>query len=61
MSVRLLAIAQEELDEAIAYYSGQAAGLGDAFLLETITAIDRIRRFPHLHRRPDYWRDRMNR
>ena len=46
MSVRLLEVAQQELDEAIAYYNGQAPGLGDAFLLETVAAIDRIRRFP---------------
>lgn len=97
MTVRLLEVACQELDEAVAYYNGQASGLGDAFLLETIAAIDRIRRFPlawhplsestrrcrlrrfpygliyhhdekgevlivavaHLHRRPDYWRERI--
>lgn len=46
MNVRVLAVAQRELDEAIVYYNGQVPGLGDAFLLETIAAIDRIRRFP---------------
>ena len=46
MTVRLLEVAQQELDEAVEYYNGQTAGLGDAFLLETIAAIDRIRRFP---------------
>jgi toxin ParE2 len=97
VNVRLLEVAQQELDEAIAYYDAQAPGLGNAFLLETVAAIDRIRRFPdawhplgegirrcrlrrfpygviyhfenddililavaHLHRRPDYWRDRGN-
>ena len=96
MNVRLLEVAQQELDEAIAYYNAQAPGLGNAFLLETVSAIDRVRRFPdawhplgegirrcrlrrfpygviyhdengdililavaHLHRRPDYWRDRV--
>ena len=46
MTVRLLAGAQQELDEAIVYYNGEAPGLGDAFLLETVAAIDRIRKFP---------------
>lgn len=46
MNVRVLAVAQRELDEVVQYYNGQAPGLGDAFLLETIAAIDRIRRFP---------------
>ena len=46
MTVRVLEVAQQELDEAIAYYNSQAPGLGDAFLLEAVAAIDRIRRFP---------------
>lgn len=46
MTVRFLEIAQRELDEAVAYYNSQAPGLGDAFLLETVAAIDRISRFP---------------
>jgi len=98
VKVRLLEVAQEELDEAISYYSSQAAGLGEAFLLEFVAAIERIRRFPrtwhplgenirrcrlrrfpygviyhadeaealvvavaHMHRRPNYWRDRLRR
>jgi len=97
VTVRLLDVAQQELEEAVAYYNGQAPGLGDAFLLEVVSAIDRIsrhprawhplgkntrrcrlRRFPygliyhqdqegilivavaHSHRRPGYWRDRLN-
>ena len=46
MTVRFLEVAQRELDEAIAHYHGQSPGLGDAFLLEIVAAIDRIRRFP---------------
>ena len=46
MNVRVLEVAQQELDEAISYYNGQVAGLGDAFLLEVVAAIERIRRFP---------------
>lgn len=46
MNVRLLEPAQLELDEAISYYNEQVPGLGDAFLLEAVVAIDRIQRFP---------------
>ena len=46
MNVRVLEIAQRELDEAVSYYNGQVAGLGDAFLLEAVAAIERIRQFP---------------
>jgi len=46
VNVRVLEVAQQELDEAISYYNGQVAGLGDAFLLEVVAAIERIRRFP---------------
>lgn len=98
MRVRFLEIAEIELDEAIHWYGAQASGLGDAFLIEVLSAADRIARFPeawhplgggvrrcrlsrfpygliytidngdilvlavaHLHRRPDYWRDRQQR
>ena len=46
MNVRVLHVAQLELDEAVSYYNSQVPGLGDAFLLETVAAIERIRRFP---------------
>ena len=46
MSLRVLEIAQLELDEAISYYNAQKPGLGDAFLLEAVAAIERIRKFP---------------
>jgi plasmid stabilization system protein ParE len=46
VNVRVLEIAQRELDEAVSYYNGQVAGLGSAFLLEVIAAIERIRQFP---------------
>ena len=32
MNVRLLEPAEQELDEAVAYYNAQVDGLGDAFL-----------------------------
>ena len=46
MTVRFLEVAQQELDEAIIHYDGESPGLGNAFLLETLAAIERIRRFP---------------
>ena len=46
MTVRFLAPAEHELDDAISYYNAEVAGLGDAFLLEVISALDRIRHFP---------------
>lgn len=46
MTISVLEIAQFEFDEAVSYYNGQVPGLGDAFLLETMAAIERIRRFP---------------
>ena len=46
MNVRVLEVARQELDEAVSYYNGQVAGLGDAFLLEAVAAIERIRQFP---------------
>ncbi|MGY3448608.1 type II toxin-antitoxin system RelE/ParE family toxin [Bradyrhizobium sp. USDA 4353] len=98
MTVRFVEIAEIELDQAIQWYGAQAPGLDNAFLLEVLSAVDRIARFPeawhpigegihrcrlsrfpygliytldgddilvlavaHLHRRPDYWRDRLKR
>jgi len=97
MSIRLLAPAQAELDEAITWYAEQAPGLGEAFLIETLKTLQlieqfpqawhpltpqirrcRLRRFPysviytqdaadilvlaiaHQHRKPAYWRNRLN-
>jgi len=47
MEIRLLDVAQHELDEAIEYYNAESPGLGDQFLLEVLSAFDRIRRFPN--------------
>jgi plasmid stabilization system protein ParE len=46
VNVTFLEVAQQELDEAVAHYNAESPGLGDAFLLEVLAAIDRIRRFP---------------
>jgi toxin ParE2 len=94
--VRFLEIAEIELDDAVQWYGAQGPGLGNAFLIEVLSAANRIARFPqtwhplgegvrrcrlsrfpygliytienndilvlavaHLHRRPDYWRNRL--
>jgi plasmid stabilization system protein ParE len=46
MTVRLLVPAQAELDEAIAWYAEQAPGLGDAFFIETLKAIQLVEQHP---------------
>jgi toxin ParE2 len=46
MRIRFLEIAETELDEAIQYYNREAPGLGDQFLYEVLTALDRIATFP---------------
>lgn len=47
MEIRLLDVAQEELDAAVEYYNIESPGPGDQFLLEVLSAFDRIRQFPH--------------
>ncbi len=96
MKIRFLDIAQYELDEAIRFYNLEKPSLGDEFLAEVLSALDRIAMFPeawhpcseatrrcrtkrfpygiiyhnrndeilviavaNLHRKPDYWRDRL--
>ena len=36
-----------ELDEAVTYYDTESAGLGQVFLLDVLSAIERIRNFPN--------------
>jgi len=47
MEIRLLDVAQHELDEAIEYYNAESPGLGDQFLLEVLSAFGRIRQLPN--------------
>lgn len=47
MKVRLLDVAQKELDDAIEYYNVESPGLGDQFLIEVLAGFDRIKQFPH--------------
>jgi hypothetical protein len=46
VTVRFLDIAEIELDEAINWYDLQAPGLGDAFLVEVLAAVQRITLYP---------------
>lgn len=46
MQIRLLDVAQHELDEAVEYHNAESPGLGDKFLIETLAAFERIRKFP---------------
>lgn len=46
MKVRFLAIAQQELDDAVAWYNEQADGLGKEFLDELDRAVRRAVAFP---------------
>ena len=46
MEIRLLDVAQQELDEAVDYYNAESPGLGDLFLLEAVAAFQRIKQFP---------------
>ena len=46
MDVRFLKIAEIELDEAVAFYNYESAGLGNAFLYEVLKTLDRILEFP---------------
>ncbi len=47
MKIRFLEVAQRELDEAIEYHNAEVPGLGKAFLVETLAALERIRHFPN--------------
>lgn len=49
MTIRLLAAAQVELDDAINWYNAQAPGLGSAFLVESVKV------FRLIEQHPDAW------
>ena len=46
MPIRLLEPAQQELDDAIAWYANQSPGLDEAFLLEVLKTFKLISQFP---------------
>tara|TARA_B100001971_G_scaffold176850_1_gene171029 strand:+ start:608 stop:901 length:294 start_codon:yes stop_codon:yes gene_type:complete len=45
MDIRILEIAERELDEAVDYYNVESPGLGDEFLLQILDSLERIRRY----------------
>jgi hypothetical protein len=46
MEIRFLDVAQQELDETVDYYNAESQGLGDQFLLEVLSSLERIKQFP---------------
>jgi toxin ParE2 len=46
MEPRFLDVAQQELDESVEYYNSESPGLGDQFLLEVLSSLQRISQFP---------------
>jgi len=46
MEVRFLDVAQQVLDEAVDHYNAESQGLGDQFLLEVLSSLERIKQFP---------------
>ena len=46
MTLRLLEPAERELDEPIAYYNAQVAGLGESFLIEALKVFELIEQYP---------------
>jgi plasmid stabilization system protein ParE len=46
MRVRFLAVARDELREAVRYYESQRRGLGTEFRDEVRAAVERVRSFP---------------
>lgn len=46
MKIKFLEIAQIELDDAVNYFNYEVPGLGNVFLAEVISVLDRIGDFP---------------
>jgi hypothetical protein len=46
MEVRLLEIAETELDEAVIFYNSEQPGLGADFIVEFVNSLDRIKAYP---------------
>jgi hypothetical protein len=98
VNVRFAAVAEAELDDAVAHYDALRSGLGAELAKEASEAVARITAFPrawqliaprarrcrlsqfpyalvytetaselvvvafmHVHRQPDYWKDRLRR
>jgi toxin ParE2 len=46
VTIKFVGAAEAELDEALAYYEHESAGLGAEFLAEVISVVNRIAEFP---------------
>ena len=46
MEIRLLEIAETELDEAVTFYNSEQPGLGADFIIEFVNSLDRIKAYP---------------
>ena len=46
MTVRILKLAQDELDDVVAYYESEQSGLGERFRFEVHRSLNRIAAFP---------------
>jgi hypothetical protein len=46
VTVRFLEVAEIELDQAFRWYESQAPGLGEAFLIEVLSAAERVSLYP---------------
>ena len=46
MEIRLLKIAETELDEAVIFYNSEQPGLGADFIVEFVNFLDRIKAYP---------------
>jgi hypothetical protein len=46
MEIRLLKIAETELDEAVIFYNSEQPGLGADFIVEFVNTLDRIKAYP---------------
>lgn len=46
MEIRLLEIAETELDEAVIFYNSEQPGLGSDFIVEFVNSLDRIKAYP---------------
>ena len=46
MEIRLLEIAETELDEAVIFYNSEKPGLGAEFIVEFVNSLDRIKAYP---------------
>ena len=46
MEIRLLKIAETELDEAVIFYNSEQPGLGADFIVEFVNSLDRIKAYP---------------